>query len=454
MTPQPNTLHAADDQSPNQRASRLTPVAFTVAALGIDLAILFLSALGTAAVLAPNGAHVLPSAAFAGLMAASMLSLGVYTGIRERPRTSAIRLLAALVIGLFATVVYSRIATTVSLPRDAVPLATVVAYVLITLRRGIFAKAWTYPPRRVLSVGAVNVAMYIATRMRRRADRERITMVGHVLYQSSAAPEAIRDKVVTPRGSLLDFACENRIDEIILDGQGETLYPLDDLLRTKLSGVRFVSPDLFFEEQLGRVEIDPLRQSEWLYVEPPAETYLLSKRVFDVCVSGLMVFILLPLLALTAIAIRIESAGPVLYRQERVGLNGRTFNVLKFRTMSSGGDNQMTKVGRMLRELRIDELPQLINVLAGDMSLVGPRPERVDFVERISRAMPLYGQRYSVKPGITGWSQLSYPHGSSERDAVEKLKYDLYYLKHASVIFDLAILLQTTEVVIWGIRSR
>jgi lipopolysaccharide/colanic/teichoic acid biosynthesis glycosyltransferase len=180
-----------------------------------------------------------------------------------------------------------------------------------------------------------------------------------------------------------------------------------------------------------------------------------------------MLLLALPFVALAVIGIKLEDGlgAPVLYRQRRVGRHGEIFDVLKFRSMGldaeQGGaqyatknDPRVTRVGGVMRKARIDELPQLLNVLRGDMSFVGPRPERPEFVSQLEERIPYYRERHTVKPGITGWAQLCYPYGSSEKDAVEKLQYDLYYVKNRSLLFDLAILMQTVEVVLWGKGAR
>jgi exopolysaccharide biosynthesis polyprenyl glycosylphosphotransferase len=190
--------------------------------------------------------------------------------------------------------------------------------------------------------------------------------------------------------------------------------------------------------------------------------------VFDIASSSLLLLLAMPLMLLTAVLIKLESGlgGPIFYLQERVGEGGETFRVIKFRSMrtdaerdgvarwATSNDDRVTRVGRVIRKLRIDELPQVLNVLRGEMSFVGPRPERPTFVEQLEREIPYYGLRHAVKPGITGWAQLRYAYGASVKDAEEKLKYDLYYVKNQSLMFDLLVLLQTVEVVLFGKGAR
>jgi exopolysaccharide biosynthesis polyprenyl glycosylphosphotransferase len=196
---------------------------------------------------------------------------------------------------------------------------------------------------------------------------------------------------------------------------------------------------------------------------------MFTSRALDLVASAVLVAVTLPVMALTALAIWLEDGhkgGGVLYRQERVGLEGKTFELLKFRSMrvnaevagqaqwAQQNDPRVTRIGAFIRKCRIDELPQLLNVLRGDMSLVGPRPERPQFVTALEAKIPYYEQRHSVKPGIAGWAQLCYPYGASEEDALQKLQYDLYYVKNNSLLFDLAILVQTAEVVFLGKGAR
>jgi exopolysaccharide biosynthesis polyprenyl glycosylphosphotransferase len=193
-----------------------------------------------------------------------------------------------------------------------------------------------------------------------------------------------------------------------------------------------------------------------------------TKRIFDILASLALVLVTWPLMLITVIAIAFEDGprGPFLYRQRRVGLDGHEFDVLKFRSMrtdaerdgkarwATGGDTRITRVGNVIRKIRIDELPQIFNVLRGDMSFVGPRPERPQFVAQLAESIPYYDERHCAKPGITGWAQVCYPYGSSEKDSLEKLQYDLYYVKNHGVLFDLMILLQTVEVVLLGKGGR
>ena len=233
-------------------------------------------------------------------------------------------------------------------------------------------------------------------------------------------------------------------------------------------GLPILRGEDFMENIAGRILADRISPS-WLIFSPGFQTGAwrqLTKRATDVACSLLGLLLSLPLIALTAVLVRLSGRGPVIFRQERVGQNNRVFTMYKFRTMvpnaedESGpvwaveNDQRVTGLGRVLRRLRLDELPQMYNVLKGDMSFVGPRPERPHFVERLSRRLPYYNERHNVKPGITGWAQICFPYGSSEAAALEKLNYDLYYIKYSSLSMDLMILLQTVKIILFGGGGR
>jgi len=226
----------------------------------------------------------------------------------------------------------------------------------------------------------------------------------------------------------------------------------------------------FLERETGRVHLEVLNPSWIIFAEGFRRDGVrqLTKRIFDIVASLLLVLITWPAMLLTMLAIAIEEGprAPMLYRQLRVGLDNQAFEVLKFRSMrvdaegdgrarwATGSDDRVTRVGRFIRKVRIDELPQIFNVLRGHMSFVGPRPERPEFVAKLAESIPYYDERHYAKPGITGWAQICYPYGSSEKDSLEKLQYDLYYVKNHSMLFDLMILLQTVEVVLLGKGAR
>ena len=244
--------------------------------------------------------------------------------------------------------------------------------------------------------------------------------------------------------------------------------PVGTLLDCKLRGVPVYDEAGFCEQHLGRIDLDGIRADWLLFADGFANGRIGNavKRAFDVGVSLALLLLTLPLMLLTAALIRIDSPGPVLYRQQRIGLHGQPFTLLKFRSMTidaeQGGaprwatqqDPRITRMGSFIRPMRIDELPQLLNVLRGEMSMIGPRPERPHFVEQLARIIPFYTERSYVKPGITGWAQVNYPYGASVEDARQKLSYDLYYLKNRSLPLDMLILLATIRVILFREGAR
>jgi exopolysaccharide biosynthesis polyprenyl glycosylphosphotransferase len=236
------------------------------------------------------------------------------------------------------------------------------------------------------------------------------------------------------------------------------------LIDCKLRGVAVEEASSFHEKLTRKLWVKKLNPDWWIYSDgfQPSRVYLWHKRVLDIVCASAMILITAPLLLFIAIAIKLDSPGPSIFSQERVGLRGSKFTLYKFRSMkvdaearsgpawSSEGDNRATRLGKVLRKFRLDEIPQAFNVLRGDMSLAGPRPERPYFVDMLNQRVPNYGLRHYAKPGITGWAQVLYPYGATVEDAIEKLQYDLYYIKHMSFRQDLLILLKTISVVVFG----
>jgi sugar transferase (PEP-CTERM system associated) len=269
-------------------------------------------------------------------------------------------------------------------------------------------------------------------------------------------------------GSLLRFAQLLRVDEIVVVADDRREFPAAELIDCKLQGISVVDALTFWEREAGVIEASQVAP-EWLAFAsgfPSNQPHRILKRAVDLVISASFLLLFLPLCVLVALAIKLESPGPVFYRQERVGLNGRVFRLWKFRSMRADAekdgtpqwaasvDSRVTRVGRVIRLLRIDEIPQIINVLSGDMSFIGPRPERPFFVEQLRELLPNYDLRHRVRPGITGWAQVNYPYGASVEDARRKLAYDLFYLKKNDVLLDLAILMQTVRVVLFAQGAR
>ncbi len=255
---------------------------------------------------------------------------------------------------------------------------------------------------------------------------------------------------------------------IVMTSSEESPFSVRDLMTLKLKGVEVIGFESFYERLTGRLPAELLSE-RWLLLTPGFDTSEFSKatkRITDLAIAAAISLLVWPVALLTAIAVKLDSPGPALYSQERIGLDGKTFRAYKFRSMrmdaekdtgavwATRDDQRVTRVGRWIRKLRLDEVPQLFNVLRGDMSLVGPRPERPEFVRKLTMTMPLYDYRHCVRPGITGWAQVCYPYGANREDALEKLCYDLYYIKNQSPMFDIQILFQTVKVVLFGRGAR
>ncbi|MGR8950732.1 MAG: TIGR03013 family XrtA/PEP-CTERM system glycosyltransferase [Gammaproteobacteria bacterium] len=321
--------------------------------------------------------------------------------------------------------------------------------------------------KRVLVMGAGERARQIQN-LRRAADRVGITIVGY-LDLGTDSPQVEKEKIVSQTGSLLELAEKYAIDEIVIatDDRRKGL-PLEGLLECKMHGVAILQAPEFYERQLGKIRLDSVNPGNMVFAEGFTQAIVkrTEKRIVDIVISSWLLVLTLPVSILVALAVLLEGGGPVLYRQERVGLKGKHFTVYKFRSMRTDAeqdgvavwadsvDARVTRIGCILRKFRLDELPQLYNVLKGDMSFVGPRPERPQFVEELSDVIPFYQLRHYVKPGLTGWAQVCYPYGASINDAREKLQYDLYYLKNYSLFLDLNVILLTVQVILWGKGAR
>ena len=253
---------------------------------------------------------------------------------------------------------------------------------------------------------------------------------------------------------------------VVSSGAGQAILPVSDSAYRR-RGMRIENEAEFWEKRLKRVSIAGLSQSWFDELErmPLRRSTLFVGRLFDIAASVGLLLVTMPLVILVAILVRIDSPGSIMYRQERVGKDGRTFTLLKFRSMRANAeaagprwaqqrDPRVTRVGSFMRKSRIDELPQLINILRGEMSFIGPRPERPHFVEQLTEAIPFYDERARVKPGLTGWAQVNYPYGASVEDARAKLSYDLYYVKNRSLFLDILILLSTVRVILFQEGAR
>jgi sugar transferase (PEP-CTERM system associated) len=409
---------------------------------------------------------------FAAVMSAAMVAMGLYQrGVQEQEAGFVVRLGIGFLLGTaLLTVVFYTIPH-VSVGRGVVGLSLIFSFVGISLLRWAFARFASADARkrRVLVLGA-GINAHRIEELLRDDPGVGFTVAGYVSLPSSQLLVPVA-KVVELDGPLLDLVIDREADEIVVaaDDRRRKL-PVEDLIDCKMSGFEVMDLLTFFEKELAIVKIDLLHPS-WIFFSTGFHmgvTGLYGKRLFDLAIGGIMLVLGAPIMLLVAGASLIESRGrdPVLYQQVRVGENGKLFSLYKFRSMrvdaeadgvarwASKNDARITPLGAFLRKTRLDELPQVFNVLKGQMSLVGPRPERPEFVERLGAGIPYYPERHRVKPGMTGWAQLLYPYGSDEDDAKRKLEFDLYYVKHAGVVLDMIILLQTVEVVLFGKGAR
>ncbi len=326
---------------------------------------------------------------------------------------------------------------------------------------------------KVLIVGMRTIGKMVAEELYLR-QKLGMDVVGFVGQQAGCVtlsygnPKKVEIPTFAPR-SLSGLIATNRVDRVLLAGADPCPQSyFEDLVAVKAMGIPIEDCHSFYERLASKIAVTDL-PPEWIALSEGFRRdrlILTAKRAIDVVVSFLGLILSAPLILLTAMAIKLESRGPVFYRQERVGQNDRRFVLYKFRSMAedaeaklgpvwaSERDPRVTRVGAIIRKIRVDEIPQMINVLKGEMSFVGPRPERAYFVEQLKQNVPYYDLRHSVKPGITGWAQISYRYGDSEQDAVEKLQYDLYYIKHMSPIFDLQIIFESLKVIMLGSGAR
>ena len=323
---------------------------------------------------------------------------------------------------------------------------------------------------RVLVLGSGAAASTITSAMRRKSDRQGFTIVGFVRVDGEE-PKITGERIINLRQPLAEYAQQTEIDQIVvaLDNKRDQT-PTDELFKCRLQGVKVLNLVNFFEREAGKILID-FASPGWMTLNEDLSSNAsksFTKRCFDIFASLVLLLATWPLMLATALAIWIEDGfkAPIFFSQERVGLGGKAFNVLKFRSMgvdaegdgkarwASINDSRITKVGAFIRRTRIDELPQIFNVLSGEMAFIGPRPERPEFVRQLAEQIPYFSSRHAVKPGITGWAQLCYPYGASEEDARQKLRFDLYYVKNQSLFLDLMVTLSTVEVVIFGKGAR
>lgn len=421
--------------------------------------------------LTPTGELFPTAALFAAFALASLVAVGLYS---TRQRTSMAGLIVRIVAAIANAVVLSALAyyffPALRVDRSVLGLTAIIAIASCLGVRLLFERIVDEDlfKRRVLVYGAGRRAQSLLD-LRRRSDQRGFKIVGFMSTEGDTVA-ASKDRLVSRPTDLFRWALDHNLDEIVIamDDRRQG-FPVHELLECRLAGIEILELPSFLERETGKVRLDVMSPSWIIFGEgfraSPLQRFL--ERSFDLVASLGLLIIASPFMLLAMLAIMLEDGAkaPLFYRQRRVGHHGDVFEVLKFRSMAldaeKGGaqyavedDPRVTFVGSVMRKTRIDELPQLLNVFKGEMSFVGPRPERPEFVCELEQKIPYYRERHTVKPGITGWAQLCYPYGSSEKDTIEKLQYDLYYVKHRSLLFDLAILVQTVEVVLWGKGAR
>jgi len=380
------------------------------------------------------------------------------------------RALLALAVGVPVCYVLFGIGPRGESARTVLPYAALFTLSAVILVRPLFVTALSSSlgSRRTLIIGTGPEAAAVEELIREHGARGAMVIgffptPGHTLHQDGLAARA----PIFPADLKLQAIVERfRVNEVIVAAREQRggALPMDDLLECRVNGVSVCDVSGFYERVRGEVPVDSLKAS-WLiygdgFEQSPLRRFI--KRGFDVVAAITLLILALPVILLSMLAIALDDGLPILFSQERTGRGGRTFRILKLRTMRKDAegdgvarwaaplDARVTRVGRLLRKLRIDELPQLINVLNGDMSLVGPRPERPMFVDQLRDKVRFYDVRHSVKPGLTGWAQIRYPYGSSIEDAQRKLQFDLFYVKNNSLVLDVLILAETVRVVLFG----
>mgnify|MGYP001792030130 FL=1 len=399
----------------------------------------------------------------------AMISVGVYGPMALRSlRFAGARLLVAISLGIIALAFIDFVLPGQTFWRSTLLYAMGFAVLVLVADRLLlnsFLGSSAFR-RRVMVLGAGDRAQ----RLRELGDRPE-SGFAIVSYIAMSEPERVVDEAI-PREAIHDLGrfVENLgVSEVVLALQERrNALPLKDLLRIKTKGVHVNDFSSFLERETGRVDLDTVNPSWLIFSDGFSSGRMFSsaiKRLFDIIASLLLLLLTFPVIAAFALIVKFDSNGPAFFRQERVGLYGQTFHLLKLRSMrtdaeengakwASENDPRITRIGHFIRKVRIDELPQTWCVLMGQMSFVGPRPEVPQFVDDLQEEIPFYGERHMVKPGITGWAQINFPYGASTEDSRKKLEYDLYYAKNYTPFLDLVILLQTVRVILWPEGAR
>ena len=422
-------------------------------------------------------AHIIPyniffiyALIFAIVNQLSCLALGLYNSkLRVNFRGVFRRLLMCIAVAFFILTLVNPFYGQNILPIEIIALSSLLSFLLVSTFRYFTFQVdfFGFNRRKVLVLGAGERASIIERRMRRDVDRQNFSVHGFVVMGGDAEEGIKEETRITLESSLVNYALEHDIDEIVVaSDERRNNLPVDELFACKIRGVEITEILDFIERETGQIAVNLIYPSWVIYSNGFASANYLRNTldwIFNATMAFFLFLVTWPVMLITIILIKLDEGfkAPVFYSQERVGLDGEPFNIIKFRSMrldaekfgaqmASEDDPRITKTGNFLRKYRIDELPQIYNVMRGDMGFVGPRPERPQFVQQLIKTIPYYNERHNVKPGLTGWAQLKYPYGSTEADSLEKLKYDLYYIKHRSFLLDLLILIRTVEIVLFG----
>ena len=401
----------------------------------------------------------------------AMAALGLYQVHQRHDHAGMLlRLVLAFALGGIALPVVFYLFPATYIGRGVLFISLAIGFVAVLVVRVLSLRVLQSDAfkRRVLVLGAGGHADLINTRMRRKTDRKSFVIVGFLPIPGQ--PVRVAENLLIRGDESLVALCRrlNIAEIVVAPDERRGGLAMNDLLACAQQGIAMTDLSTFFEREAGTVKLNVVDPS-WLVFSGGFDQSIrrrFSKRLFDLTAALVLLAIAWPVMLIVAVCVRLESPGPILYRQTRVGAGGEYFELVKFRSMradaeqdgkarwASKHDDRTTRVGRFIRLTRLDELPQLFNVLRGEMSFVGPRPERPQFVDMLSQEIRYYTVRHCVKPGLTGWAQLRYPYGASVRDAEEKLKFDLFYVKNHGLLFDLMILLQTVEVVLFQRGAR
>lgn len=405
---------------------------------------------------------------YAGAMLFSMSALGMYKlNFREGFRDTFLRLMPASALSFAFMTLAFYLLPEIYLGRGALGLVVVISATGVLICRLLFFKSSESKllESRIIFLGAGSLARECGDLALHNTQYHKYRIIGFVpmLGEATHVPSSA---ILPSTQSLVSLAKKFSASEIIVSVQNRRggTFPIQELLECKLNGIKVVDAASFFEREANQIRIDSLQPSWLVFGGGFDQSFIRAagKRMFDVIVSLVIFAVSIPAMLITGLLIFLEDGAPIFYQQERVGKNGKTFMVLKFRSMrndaekagapqwAASKDPRTTRVGRIIRKLRIDELPQILNVVKGDMSFVGPRPERPFFVKQLCQDVPFYNARHSVKPGITGLAQVRYQYGASVEDSIQKLQYDLYYVKNNSLFLDILILIDTLQVVLFG----